>query len=53
VAGGIVGETAETPQHVGQHATEAAGMLDHIGKAFDAVERQLTDELRPSASGSR
>ena len=30
---------------VGQHAVQAAGMLDHIGKAFDQLERQLTSEL--------
>lgn len=32
---------------VGQHATEAVGMLDHIGKAFEECEQQLIAELRP------
>lgn len=38
---------------VGEHATQAAGMLDHIGKAFDDLERKLTSALLGGKGGKR
>lgn len=44
--GGFASEWNYGITQVGQHSTQAAGMLDHIAEAFDATEKQLTDELR-------
>jgi hypothetical protein len=56
LVGGVANFTSEWNYgitQVGQHATQAAGMLDHIGKAFAATERQITDELRRGPGGAR
>lgn len=33
---------------IGQHSTQAASMLDQIGKAFDQADQKLTSELTGS-----